>query len=39
LRWQQEGESFDALAPRFKRSAAHLERVASLADYKLRHPA
>jgi hypothetical protein len=37
LRWQEEGESFDALAPRFKRSPAHLRRVAGLASYKLSH--
>jgi hypothetical protein len=37
LRWQEEGESFDALAPRFKRSPAHLRRVVKLADYKLSH--
>jgi hypothetical protein len=35
LRWQEEGASFDTLAPRFKRSPAHLERVADLASYKL----
>jgi hypothetical protein len=35
LRWQDEGASFDALAPRFKRSPAHLRRVANLASYKL----
>jgi hypothetical protein len=37
LRWQEEGATFDALAPRFKRSPAHLRRVAKLADYKLSH--
>jgi hypothetical protein len=37
LRWQEEGESFDDLAPRFKRSPAHLRRVAGLASYKLSH--
>jgi hypothetical protein len=37
LRWQEEGESFDALAPRFKRSPAHLRRVVGLASYKLSH--
>ncbi|HWC39666.1 MAG TPA: hypothetical protein VG476_14105 [Acidimicrobiales bacterium] len=37
LRWQEEGATFDALAPRFKRSPAHLRRVANLADYKLSH--
>src|SRR5205807_507005 len=35
LRWRGEGASFDALAPRFKRSPAHLRRVAGLASYKL----
>ena len=37
LRWQDEGATFDALAPRFKRSPAHLRRVANLASYKLSH--
>jgi hypothetical protein len=37
LRWQDEGATFDALAPRFKRSPAHLRRVANLATYKLSH--
>jgi hypothetical protein len=37
LRWQDEGETFDALAPRFKRSSAHLRRVVNLASYKLSH--
>lgn len=37
LRWQGEGASFDSLAPRFKRSPAHLERVVGLASYKLSH--
>lgn len=37
LRWQDEGATFDALAPRFKRSPAHLRRVVNLASYKLSH--
>ena len=37
MRWRDEGATFDALAPRFKRSPAHLQRVAGLASYKLSH--
>jgi hypothetical protein len=35
LRWRGEGLSHEALAPRFRRSAAFLERVEQLAHYKL----
>ncbi len=38
LRWRGNGASYDALAPRFRRSPEFLQRVEALADYKLRPP-
>ena len=35
LRWRGQGVSHDELAPRFRRSAAFLERVERLAHYRL----
>ncbi len=37
LRWRREGESYEGMAPRFRRSPGHLERIAGLAEYKLQH--
>ncbi len=38
LRWRGNGASYDALAPRFRRSPEFLERVEQLARYRLGAP-
>jgi hypothetical protein len=37
LHWRGEGVTFEGMAPRFRRSPGHLERIAGFAEYKLQH--
>ncbi len=38
LRWRNEGADYDEIGARFRRSAAHVERVEQLAHYKSARP-